>query len=161
VVDQAAAGRAEGQPRMTSTDKTRGRPLAERVEVRVAELQQALTDADPADDRIRGDIELALATATSLTTGDVSHPSDAVGAQMNDWLERNKHIGIKASTPRPPRPAKDGASDAKETAAASDVDAADDVEDARAAAEAKPGKDDKDRVAKDAGKDAVKASPSG
>ena len=90
---------------MTSTDKTRGLPLRERMERRVAELEQALVDVDPADDRSRHDIELALATAKSLTTGDVSHPSDSVGSQLNDWLERNKHIGIKATASRS-KPAK-------------------------------------------------------
>ena len=123
---------------MTSTDKTRGLPLAERVETRMAELQQALNEADPGDERARGDIELALATAKSLTTGDVSHPSDVVGSQMNEWLERNKHIGIKASTPRP---AKDG----KDKDGARDMVGADAVEE-------KASKDDQ------AGKDAARAS---
>lgn len=90
---------------MTSTDKTRGLPLRERMERRMAELEQALVDVDPADDRSRQDIELALATAKSLTTGDVAHPSDVVGSQLNDWLERNKHIGIKATASRA-KPAK-------------------------------------------------------
>lgn len=90
---------------MTSTDKTQGLPLRERMERRVAELEQALVDVDPADDRSRHDIELALATAKSLTTGNVDRPSDAVGAQLNDWLERNKHIGIKATASRS-KPAK-------------------------------------------------------
>lgn len=90
---------------MTSTDNTRGLPLRERMDHRMAELEQALVDVDPADDRSRHDIELALATAKSLTTGDVARPSDAVGSQLNDWLERNKHIGINATASRS-KPAK-------------------------------------------------------
>lgn len=109
---------------MTSTDKTRGLPLRERMERRMAELEQALSDVDPAD-RSRQDIELALATARSLTTGDVAHPSDAVGAQLNDWLERHKHIGIKATASRSkpakqPRPGRAGKDDGESEAEASD-----------------------------------------
>lgn len=116
---------------MTSTDRTRGLPLRERMERRVSELEQALTDADPADDRSRHDIEMALATAKSLTTGNVEHPSDVVGSQLNDWLERNKHIGIKATASRS-KPAKQP----RQNRAGKDDGEAEATDDARTSAKA-------------------------
>ena len=105
MVDHPA--RAAGEPVVTSTDETRGQPLAERVEARVAELEQAMSGLDPSDTRGRADIEQALSTAQSLTTGDLSHPSEVVASQLNDWLERNKHLGMTATPPRGPAPPLD------------------------------------------------------
>lgn len=80
----------------TTTDETRGQPLAARVQARVAELEAAIEGLG--EETIeRREIELALATAESLTTGDLSHPSDVVAMRLNEWLERNKYLAMKAA----------------------------------------------------------------
>ncbi|MEO8702423.1 MAG: hypothetical protein ABI867_20435 [Kofleriaceae bacterium] len=83
-----------------STDATRGEPLALRAQKRKAELEAAL-DNLPADDRSRGDVELALATVASLLTGDLEHLSAATAADLNRWLESSKHLA-EVATPATP-----------------------------------------------------------
>jgi hypothetical protein len=92
---------------MNSTDETQGQPLAERVEARVTELEEALSDLAPGDTKARTDIEMSLVVAGSLMTGDNSHPSEVVASQLNDWLERNKHLAITATPSRGPEPTPD------------------------------------------------------
>jgi hypothetical protein len=29
----------------------------------------------------------------ALMTGDLAHPPDVIARALNDWLERNKHLG--------------------------------------------------------------------
>ncbi|HEY4058772.1 MAG TPA: hypothetical protein VGM39_19295 [Kofleriaceae bacterium] len=76
----------------SSTDATRGMPLADRVLARKSELEDALADCSPHDVLLRTAIETALATVYSLMTGDLAHPSDVVARDLNRWLERNKHL---------------------------------------------------------------------
>jgi hypothetical protein len=92
-----AHGAAQPAPEATTTtDETRGQPLAARVQSRVAELQAAVEGLG--EETIeRREIELALATAESLTTGDLSHPSDVVAMRLSEWLERNKYLAMKAA----------------------------------------------------------------
>jgi len=71
-------------------------PLAVRVAERRAELAAALAQLGPSEVRARGDLELAIASADALTTGDVVHPSDVVAASLSTWLEHNRHLGITA-----------------------------------------------------------------
>ena len=80
-----------------STDATRGQPLAARVLRRKDELEDALANLDPRDVLLRQAIETALATVYALMTGDIAHPSDVVGNDLNRWLERNKHLAQGAS----------------------------------------------------------------
>ncbi len=75
-----------------STDATRGQPLGDRVLARKDELETALADCSPHDLSLRVDIETALATVYQLITGDLAHPSEVVGQDLNRWLERNKHL---------------------------------------------------------------------
>jgi hypothetical protein len=79
-----------------SVEEMRGQPLAVRVEARVAELEQALAGLAPEETIMRREIEQSLAAVASMTTGDISHPPDAVAAQLSDWLERNRHLGLVA-----------------------------------------------------------------
>ena len=53
---------------------------------------------------MRREIEQSLAAVASMTTGDITHPPDVVAAQLSDWLERNRHLGLVAD-PAPPEPA--------------------------------------------------------
>ncbi len=89
-----------------SVEEMRGQPLAVRVEARVAELEQALADLAPEETIMRREIEQSLAAVASMTTGDITHPPDAVAAQLSDWLERNRHLGLVADPAQPdPAPA--------------------------------------------------------
>jgi len=76
----------------SSTDATRGQPLAARVLARKDELEDALVELGAHDVVERQAIETALATVYALLTGDIAHPSDVVAAGLSRWLERNKHL---------------------------------------------------------------------
>jgi hypothetical protein len=76
----------------TTTDATRGRPLAARVLARKRELEDALEACAPDDFLRQGAMAAALATAYTLLTGDLSHLSDGKAHALNAWLERNKHL---------------------------------------------------------------------
>jgi hypothetical protein len=76
-----------------SVDATRGQPLAMRVLARKDELEDALAELNPHDLVERQAIETALATVYLLMTGDLAHPSQVVAQNLNQWLERNKHLG--------------------------------------------------------------------
>lgn len=73
-----------------STDATRGQPLAYRILARKDELEDRLADCRPG--ALRAAIETALATVYALMTGDIAHPSEVVARDLNNWLERNKHL---------------------------------------------------------------------
>jgi hypothetical protein len=76
-----------------TTDATRGQPLAARVLARKIELEDLLADCRPHETRQRVALETALAAVYSLMTGDLVHPSDVIARALNNWLERNKHLG--------------------------------------------------------------------
>jgi hypothetical protein len=79
-----------------STDATRGQPLPQRVKARLGELERALDALPPDELRERDDLELAIATADGLMTGDLDNLSDVVANDLNRWLERNKHLAEAA-----------------------------------------------------------------
>jgi len=90
---------------VNSVDATVGQPIVARVLARKHELEAAL-DALPGDDiRGRGDLELALSTIEELLTGDLHQVPATVVAEMNRWLERNKHLAerapVSAAAPEP------------------------------------------------------------
>ncbi len=87
-----------------SVEEMRGQPLAARVQARRTELEQALEDLGPEETLAHREIEQALATVASLSTGVLTHPPEPVAAQLSQWLERNKHLGLVAETSEPPRP---------------------------------------------------------
>jgi hypothetical protein len=82
---------------VNSVDATVGQPIVARVLTRKHELEAAL-DALPGDDiRGRSDLELALSTIEELLTGDLHQVPPTVVADMNRWLERNKHLAERAT----------------------------------------------------------------
>lgn len=81
-----------GQSATNSTEQMRGQPLAARVEARKAELEEALSHLGPEETGTRAEIEQAIAAVATLSTGDLTRPSDVVASQLSDWLERNKHL---------------------------------------------------------------------
>ena len=86
----------ESARHVNSVDATIGQPLIARVMARKAELESLLA-ALPSDDvRTRGDITLALTTIEQLMTGDLEHVPAVVAADMNRWLEHNKHLAESA-----------------------------------------------------------------
>ena len=76
----------------TTTDATRGQPLAARVLARKDELEDALANCGTHQVLRRTALETALATVYALITGDLAHPPDVVARALNAWLERNKHL---------------------------------------------------------------------
>jgi hypothetical protein len=80
-----------------STDATRGQGLRARVEARKQELEQALAGLGP-DDRTRNDVEHALNEVCGLLTGDLDRIPHVVAAELNTWLEANKHVNESHST---------------------------------------------------------------
>jgi len=82
-----------------SVDATAGRPIVTRVLVRKRELEAALAALPASDARARLDLELALSTVSELLTGDLKHVPAMVAADMNRWLENNKHLAERATTP--------------------------------------------------------------
>ena len=84
----------EARP-VNSVDATAHQPIVDRVTARKEELERLL-EAVPADDPSHNDITLALSTIDPLLTGDLAHVPAVVAADMNRWLERNKHVGESA-----------------------------------------------------------------
>lgn len=77
---------------VNSVDATAHQPIVNRVMARKEELERLL-ETVPEHDRTRDDIALALSTIEPLLTGDLAHVPAVVAADMNRWLERNKHVG--------------------------------------------------------------------
>lgn len=84
-------------PPINSVDATTGQPMVMRVHARKAELEARLVTLPEDDLQTRSDIKLALATISELLTGDLAQIPPVVAADMNRWLERNKHIAEVAS----------------------------------------------------------------
>jgi hypothetical protein len=96
--EPTAAATEELTPRMVnSVDATVGQPIVVRVMTRKGELEALLAGLPDEDINTRGDIGLALSTINGLLTGDVAHVPAVVAADMNRWLERNKHLAERAT----------------------------------------------------------------
>jgi len=80
-------------PLPNTTDATQGLPLAVRAEIRRDELRELLGMLPATEERMRSDIEIALASVDMMLTGDVEHLSEATAAEVNRWLEGSKHLG--------------------------------------------------------------------
>jgi len=76
-----------------SVEGMRGSPLAERVLARQAELVAVMDTLEEGTPEYMA-IDTALATLAQFTGGDLDNPSDVVGHDLNDWLERNKYLGL-------------------------------------------------------------------
>lgn len=84
-----------------STDATSGLQLRVRVQAREHELQAALAKLAP-DARERTDIQAALNEVTGLLTGNLDQIPRVVAAELNTWLEANKHVAEQhLGTPAP------------------------------------------------------------
>lgn len=79
---------------INSTDATQGQVLRVRVEVRKRELEAAMAKLSPGPERL--ELERAISTITGLLTGDLDDVPSVVAAQLDQWLEANKHL---AETP--------------------------------------------------------------
>jgi hypothetical protein len=96
----AAELAGDARPRhINSSDATTGQPIVARVLARKAELEALLDQLPEGDLGTQGDIYLALSTINDLLTGDLEHVPPVVVANMNRWLERNKHLAERADTP--------------------------------------------------------------
>jgi len=74
-----------------TTDATTGQSLRARVETRKAEIEAAVARPD-LDKRVRRDLDVALSEVGGLLTGDLDNIPKVVAAQLNTWLEANKHL---------------------------------------------------------------------
>ena len=74
-----------------STDATTGHSLKTRVEMRKGELERAIAKPTT-DERVRGDLSLALGEINGLLTGDLDNIPKVIGVELNNWLEANKHL---------------------------------------------------------------------
>jgi len=81
---------------VNSVDATAHQPILARVTARKQELEALLETLPEGDERSRSAIALALATIDPLLTGDPEHVPAVVAADMNRWLEQNKHVAESA-----------------------------------------------------------------
>lgn len=86
----APAAKAPGL--VNSTEATLGQPMVERVQARQQELSTLLADVPETNERLRAEITLALDGASQLLSGDLENVPAVVLADMNNWLERAKHV---------------------------------------------------------------------
>jgi hypothetical protein len=87
---------------MNSTDATIGQPIVARVQARQQELATALAAVPDDNGHLHAEITLALDTVHSLLSGDLQNIPPVVAADMNRWLERNKHVAETAAAPIAP-----------------------------------------------------------
>jgi hypothetical protein len=94
------SARDRAAPRqVNSVDATAGQPIVTRVLTRKRELEAARAALPDDDVRTRLDLDLALSTVTELLRGDLKHVPAMVAADMNRWLENNKHLAERATAP--------------------------------------------------------------
>jgi|SRR5688572_14494765 len=84
---------------INSVDATTGQPIVARVMARRSELELLRAGLTEHDVSAQGDIDLALAAIDVLLTGDLEHVPPVVAAEMNRWLERNKHLAESVAAP--------------------------------------------------------------
>ncbi len=72
----------------------RGHPLGERVLARQAELESELESLTDGTTEYIG-VATALATLGQFLGADLNHLSDSTARDLNNWLERNKYLGMK------------------------------------------------------------------
>ncbi|MFT3697564.1 MAG: hypothetical protein QM831_30755 [Kofleriaceae bacterium] len=77
-----------------SVEALRGHAIGERVLARQAELEAAVEDLDEGTTEYIA-IDTALATLEQYLGADMEHLSDATAHDLNNWLERNKYLGMK------------------------------------------------------------------
>lgn len=82
---------------VNSVEALRGHPLGERVLARQAELEGEIEKLDEGSPEYIA-IDTALSTVEGFLGADLNHLSDATAHDLNNWLERNKYIGLSAET---------------------------------------------------------------
>jgi hypothetical protein len=80
-------------PGMVNPDALCGHPLGERVLARQAELEGQIEKLDEGTAEYIG-IDTALATLDQYLGADMNHLTDATAHDLNNWLERNKYLGL-------------------------------------------------------------------
>jgi len=85
------------QPKPIHNDNSvsvlRGHPLGERVLARQAELETEMEKLDEGSAEFIA-IDTALATLQQYLGADMEHLSDVTAHDLNNWIERNKYIGL-------------------------------------------------------------------
>ena len=71
-----------------------GVPLVERVLARMLELDAVLERTSDRSSMLAHAIDTALATAESLVTGDIEHPSEVVSRALVRWLDSTRNLGL-------------------------------------------------------------------
>ena len=80
-----------------SVEGLRGHPLGERVLARQAELEDEMMKTEDGTAEYIA-IDTALASLEQYLTADLDHLSQATAHDLNNWLERNKYLGMSAAT---------------------------------------------------------------
>ena len=80
-----------------SVEGLRGHPLGERVLARQAELEGEMMKTEEGTAEYIA-IDTALATLEQYLSADLDHLSQATAHDLNNWLERNKYLGMSAET---------------------------------------------------------------
>jgi hypothetical protein len=92
-----AAKKTKRQPKTVhnenSVELLRGHPLGERILARQAELEGAVGKLDEGTPEYIA-IDTALATLEQYLGADMNHLSDGTARDLNNWLERNKYLGL-------------------------------------------------------------------
>ena len=76
-----------------SVEALRGHPLGARVLARQAELEDEVEKLDEGTTEYVA-IDSALATLEGFLGADMNHLSDGTARDLNNWLERNKYLGL-------------------------------------------------------------------
>jgi hypothetical protein len=82
---------------INSSDASTGQPIVDRVMARKRELEALLASSPAEDARTQNDISTALNTVNALLSGDLSNVPAVVVADMNRWLEQNKHLAERSN----------------------------------------------------------------
>jgi hypothetical protein len=91
---------ADLAPRIiNSTDMTIGQPIVARLQARQQELSTLLVAVPDKNGHLHSEITLALDAVQQLLSGDLANVTPIVLADMNRWLQRNKHVAESAVTP--------------------------------------------------------------
>ncbi|MEO6775496.1 MAG: hypothetical protein ABI467_21215 [Kofleriaceae bacterium] len=78
-----------------SVEGLRGHPLGERVLARQAELEDEIAKLDEGSVEFIA-IDTALATLEQYLGANLDHLSSVTSNDLNNWLERNKYLGMSA-----------------------------------------------------------------
>jgi len=80
-----------------SVEGLRGHPIGERVLARQAELEEEMMKTEEGSAEYIA-IDTALATLEQYLSADLDHLSQGTAHDLNNWLERNKYLGMSAET---------------------------------------------------------------